>query len=496
MNARTAEGELHLGLGSLPCGLALLVSSDEHWLRPGARELLSFVVAKMAQATYTGIQIFSFRHRRDSKEERLLDMSNRNRLTLFSLEIISSLVAQLTSDIAERLNCKWAVAMDGPEFGLMPLYVFGRNSNLQACVAETNTVLSGQVADIDPSGAVVMLHDSHSENWMPRILCLLRVNSEIVAVLALGSRTTADGYTDGDRDLVEAHVTNFCFLLSNERLAAKIGMEMAQSQRTRRELENAREVQQRLLPCKLPGIHGLDYYGESQPVGEVGGDFFDFISLGNSSLLLSIGDVSGKGIPSAMIMAAVQGSLRALESSMDFELCKLMHNLNRMVWQLAPDYFFATMFCARVDVDTREMHYVNAGHDRAVLLRGDKKRALTLHSTGAVLGLSNRTVFEQRTIRLEPGDTLVAVTDGITEAADLGGSAFDRAVLDGLRRRTAGSARDLAEHIIQAAQAHDGDVAAPQDDQTVVVVRRIEDMAEAVLPIPIRPRTLAYAAGL
>jgi serine phosphatase RsbU (regulator of sigma subunit) len=104
-------------------------------------------------------------------------------------------------------------------------------------------------------------------------------------------------------------------------------------------------------------------------------------------------------------------------------------------------------------------------------------------------------VFERRTIRLEPGDTLVAVTDGITEAADLGGGAFDRAVLDGLRERTDGSARDLAEHIIQVAQAHGGNVAAPPDDQTVVVVRRIEDMAEACMPIPIRPRTLAHAAG-
>jgi hypothetical protein len=317
-------------------------------------------------------------------------MSNTNNLNIVSVEI-SSIVAQFTSDIAECLDCKWAVAMDGPGSGLVPLYTFGRNSNLQACLAETNTVLSGQVAGIDLRDALVVLHNSQSEDWMPRILCLLRVNGEIVAVLALGPRTTAEDYTDCDQDLVRTHVTNFSFLFSDERLTAKVGMEIARSRRTKRELESAREVQQRFFPCKLPGIDGLDYYGESQPVGEVGGDFFDFISVGNSSLLLSIGDVSGKGVPSAMIMAAVQGSLRALESSVDFELCKLMHHLNRMIWQLAPDNFFATMFCARIDVDTREMHYVNAGHDRAVLLRADKKRALTLHSTGAVLGLSTST---------------------------------------------------------------------------------------------------------
>jgi serine phosphatase RsbU (regulator of sigma subunit) len=94
---------------------------------------------------------------------------------------------------------------------------------------------------------------------------------------------------------------------------------------------------------------------------------------------------------------------------------------------------------------------------------------------------------------LDPGDTLVAVTDGITEATDLGGTAFDRAVLAGMRDLAHGSARDLAEHIIQAAQRCSGDAMAPPDDQTVVVVRRTEDMVEA--RVPARPRALAHAAG-
>lgn len=197
-------------------------------------------------------------------------------------------------------------------------------------------------------------------------------------------------------------------------------------------------------------------------------------------------------------MAAVQGSLRALELHMDCELGELMHNLNCIVRQLAPDNFFATMFCARVDVDTGEMNYVNAGHDRAVLLRADKKRTITLNSTGTVLGLSVRTVFEQRTIRLQPGDTLVAVTDGITEVTDWNGSAFDRAVLEGMHEHANKSARDLAKHIIQAARRHSGDTEAPPDDQTIVVVRCIEGMvgAGAHVPVPIRPHRLARAAGL
>lgn len=92
---------------------------------------------------------------------------------------------------------------------------------------------------------------------MPRSLCPLRVNGDIVAVLALGPRSTAGDYTDGDQDFVRRHFANLSFLLSDERLAAKVGMEIARSRRTRWELESAREVQRRLLSCSLPGINGL-----------------------------------------------------------------------------------------------------------------------------------------------------------------------------------------------------------------------------------------------
>jgi serine phosphatase RsbU (regulator of sigma subunit) len=112
-----------------------------------------------------------------------------------------------------------------------------------------------------------------------------------------------------------------------------------------------------------------------------------------------------------------------------------------------------------------------------------------------VLGLSTREVFERRTISLEPGDTLVAVIDGITEAGDLDGAVFDRTVLDGLLKGTVGSARDLAEHI-HAARAQEKNVEPPPDDQTVVVVRLMGDVAETLVPVPIKPHAFAHAAGV
>ncbi len=263
-----------------------------------------------------------------------------------------------------------------------------------------------------------------------------------------------------------------------------------------REFAGAREVQQRLSPGELARIDGLDYYGESQPCGELGGDFFDFIQTGDSSLLFSIGGVSAKGVAPAIIMAAVQGFLRALGSRMDFDIRKQVHNLNRLVWQLAPENFFVTMFCARLNASKREMQYVSAGHDRVMLLKAQDGREIGIKTTGAVLGLSTRAMFESRTVRMDPGDTVVAVTEGIAEAADFRGSALNNSVLHGLRERLAGSARDLAEYVIQTAKAQAANAVGASDDKTVVVVRSIGNMAEHSATLPIRPRRLAHAACL
>src|SRR5262249_13434377 len=132
-----------------------------------------------------------------------------------------------------------------------------------------------------------------------------------------------------DYELVAGLAGHLSFLLSHERLASKVGLDIAQLQRTRGELDSARRAQQRFRPCRRPSIKGLDYYDECRPVGEVGGDFFDFVALDNSSLLVSIGDVSGKGVPAAIIMAGVQASLRALAVSYGPRITELMRDLNR-----------------------------------------------------------------------------------------------------------------------------------------------------------------------
>jgi hypothetical protein len=138
-------------------------------------------------------------------------MSNPNTLNFISSEITLSMVAQFTSDIAERLECLWAVAMEVVDSGLVPVYKFGHNSDLERCLAETKAVLTGPISGIDLRAGLVVLQKSRSANCMCKLLCLVRVRGEIVAVLALGPRRIVDEYTHGDQDLISRHVANFPF---------------------------------------------------------------------------------------------------------------------------------------------------------------------------------------------------------------------------------------------------------------------------------------------
>ena len=171
-----------------------------------------------------------------------------------------------------------------------------------------------------------------------------------------------------------------------------------------------------------------------------------------------------------------------------------VRDLNRMVWEVSPDNFYATMFYAHIDGPRHELHYVNAGHDRVILLRDDLTRAVNLESTGTVLGLSTKAAYDQRTIPLEPGDVLVAVTDGITDAADSDGHMLDEdAILQVVRDHPEGSSSDLAGYIIREVDAFTGG-ALPADDRTVVVVRFLGAMMDALVEIPIKERAFAHLA--
>jgi serine phosphatase RsbU (regulator of sigma subunit) len=185
--------------------------------------------------------------------------------------------------------------------------------------------------------------------------------------------------------------------------------------RATQELEIAKRVQARLFPQESPPLKTLEYAGACVQARQVGGDYYDFLSLGQDRLGLVIGDIAGKGIAGALLMANLQANLRsqcaiALDQPQRFLQC-----VNQLFFENTADSAYATLFFAEYDDHAQRLRYANCGHLPALLLRRDGKLE-RLHSTCPVLGLFKEwdCCIEER--RLRPGDTLALYTDGVTEA--------------------------------------------------------------------------------
>jgi sigma-B regulation protein RsbU (phosphoserine phosphatase) len=267
---------------------------------------------------------------------------------------------------------------------------------------------------------------------------------------------------------------------------------LADLARMREDLRTARDVQSRLFPCRLPRIQGLDYYGACRPAQDVGGDFYDFVALEPRGLAVSVGDVSGHGLGAGILMSGLQALLRGLTAHGRNEMGRVVRELNHAAWLASPDNFYATLFYAYLDPLRRELQYVSAGHESALLIRRRKARVHRLDSTGTVLGLSDRTVYGHRTLPLEPGDLLIAHTDGITDARNAEGREFgEKGLLDVVERFPGARACDLAGEILEAIDRY-AVPGEPADDRTVVVVR-FQGAAEDNVFDPARATALAAA---
>jgi len=203
------------------------------------------------------------------------------------------------------------------------------------------------------------------------------------------------------------------------RLTTAIGREMAQRERLNRELEIAREVQEHLFPQRLPSAPGLDYCGQCRPAREVGGDYYDFLDLSASRLGIAIGDVSGKGVGAALMMASLEASLRALAPVVQ-DAADLIGRVNSLLCQASTDNRYATLFYAEYDMAARRLTYVNAGHNPPIVLRnsGGACQVLRLETGGSVVGLLPQR-YRRGMFALEPGDLVILFTDGVSESMNV-----------------------------------------------------------------------------
>jgi sigma-B regulation protein RsbU (phosphoserine phosphatase) len=258
----------------------------------------------------------------------------------------------------------------------------------------------------------------------------------------------------------------------NDALVALVRAEIVQGRarrrsdrQQRRELEEALVVQRSLLPHALPVVPGIELAVHWQPARGVSGDAFDIALVDDDRLAISVADVSGKGLPAALLVSSVQATIRTLGSASD--PAAVCDHLNRSLAGQIPEGRFVTLVLATLDPHTRRVVYCNAGHNQPIHVRRDGT-AVRLDRGGPVLGVLSDAGYEDGRLRLEPGDRLVFFTDGLVEATG-GGEEFgdERLVsfVQAHRRRSAGAL--LSSLVEEVRTFSDGDSV---DDTTVVVL--------------------------
>jgi serine phosphatase RsbU (regulator of sigma subunit)/catechol 2,3-dioxygenase-like lactoylglutathione lyase family enzyme len=254
-------------------------------------------------------------------------------------------------------------------------------------------------------------------------------------------------------------------------LAEKVAAE----HRTAQELEIAKQVQARLFPQTLPALDTLEFAGLCLPARHVGGDYYDFLQLHGNRLGLVIGDISGKGIAAALLMANLQAHVRSQCAITLDEPHRLLSAVNQLLCANTADAAFATLFFAECSDATRCLRYANCGHLPALLLRVDDTLD-RLSATATILGVFKDWDCQLAESRLSPGDTLVLYTDGVTESFSPADEEFgEQRLIDALRRHRRLSAQALCSAIVD--EVREFSPHEQHDDITLIAAKCISSVA-------------------
>jgi sigma-B regulation protein RsbU (phosphoserine phosphatase) len=299
------------------------------------------------------------------------------------------------------------------------------------------------------------------------ILCApLMIGNTVVGVLYVDYLFTQRQISEDDVRLV-AQIGRFAAIkLETTRLRE----EAIQKRIMDEELKMASGIQRRLLPPAPTGVEGFTFVGKNEPCRTVSGDYYDFAVRPDGKVYFVIGDVSGKGVTAGLMMAGLQVAFRIFSKS-DPDPATLVTQLNVALKENLPQSKFVTLFLGRLDTNTGIVEYVNAGHTPPLYLH--KHGATELTDSDLLLGVISRAEFVNRELRLEPGDSLVLFTDGVTEARNLDGDDLGTDQIgEALIKLHGTDAGTIAASVNETVLRHVGDAENLDDDVTVVIVTR------------------------
>jgi len=396
------------------------------------------------------------------------------------------LIETVANRIAETLHIPQVAVLLAGGAGYLPAYALGYASPPEVAFRGA----AGTVRILRTQREPARVYFDDPDSWLYRdpgvseeersglarlqseLLLPLNAREKLLGFISLGAKRSDEPYSGSDVRLLKSVAAQAGLALENARLMSEIAEEVAQRERLNREVEIAREVQERLFPQTLPPIAGIEYAGACRPALGVGGDYYDFLALPGGQLGIAIGDVSGKGIAAALMMASLQASLRGEATRAPENLGALVSNVNRLVYEASASNRYATFFYGQYNPASRRLTYVNAGHNPPMLFRcaGGQWQVVRLEASGTVVGLLESFPYEQATLTIDPGDVFVAFTDGISEAMNGADEEWGEEKLIETIKGCAGlGAPDIITRVMQAADEFVAG-AKQHDDMTLVVL--------------------------
>lgn len=292
----------------------------------------------------------------------------------------------------------------------------------------------------------------------------LELKGRLIGILNLFNKNQGT-FTSEDSRLVAIIASQCAQVIENARLYT----EEVKLKRLQEDLRNATQIQQMLLPRTPPQIPGVDVAGVSHPARDVGGDYFDYIDLGNNRWGIVVGDVSGKGMPAALLMANLQATVRGCARS-SLSVADCVSAVNRLLLGSTDSKTFVTLFYGVFDAAARTLAYCNAGHNPPYRFRAGNEMD-TLQTGGPIVAAFGWSNYEEETIALGPNERLVIFTDGVTEAANPADEQFGETRLEELLCQESGASAGVTiEHVLDAVLKFQGD-APVADDITLVCLR-------------------------
>jgi phosphoserine phosphatase RsbU/P len=359
----------------------------------------------------------------------------------------------------------WTKVAHGLGPGLSHIRLPAGKGLVGACVRSGTSILVNDVAS-DPRFFENVDRASGYVTKSILVVPLRGAEGEVIGALQVLNKP--DGFNSGDVELL-----NLSAVFSAAAIEAQRFRQQAEESRLlNRELIIAREVQEHLFPRSLPSIARLDSGALCRPARFVGGDYYDFIELADGTLAFTLGDVSGKGIAAALMMSGIQAALRASLLKAPSSLAAFIEALNRSTCASSPAERYSTLFFGMLDPPTGLLKYVNAGHVQPLLLRcnGVIER---LSEGGIPVGLLYGVQYDEGRIALQPGDTLLCLSDGFTEAMNPAGEIWGEDDIEALFRECRQVAcQNIVQRMLQAADRFAAG-AEQSDDMTVLVLRLV-----------------------